>query len=96
MSKKNKFDLTNLVHQGYVKDGETVFFVSDPAKTAIVKKQPNGEYKLLYGKETVTVHALAQKFLGQDPPDHASRWLRTKSNRTLYELWQSEFEAEAA
>lgn len=96
MSRKNKFDLTHLVHSGYVKDGETVFFVSDPGKVGIVSKQPNGEYKLKSGGETVTVHALAIKFLGQDPPDHASKWFRNKNNKTLYELWQSEHEELAA
>lgn len=97
MSRKNKFDLTHLVHAGFLKDGETVFFVSDPSKTAIVFKQPNGEFKLKVEKEIMTVHAFAQKLLGQDPPDHAARWLRTKSNQTLFQLWQSEFdEAQAA
>lgn len=90
MSRKNKFDLTYLVSAGYVKDGETISFVSDPAKTGVVTKQPNGEYKVKSGGETVTVHALATKFLGQDPPDHAAKWLRSKSGKTLYELWQSD------
>lgn len=96
MSRKHKFDLTHMVHEGFLKDGETVFFVSDPAKKAIVSKQPNGEYKLKFGAEVITVHAAAQKFLGQEPPDHASRWLRNAAGKTLYELWQSEYEAEAA
>lgn len=88
MSRKNKFDLTHMVHAGFVKDGETLFFVSDPSKSAIVFKQPNGEFKLKVGAENMTVHAVAQKFLGQDPPDHAARWIRNKANKTLYELWQ--------
>jgi hypothetical protein len=96
MSRKNKFDLSNLVHSGFLKDGETVFFVSDPAKCAVVTKQPNGDYKLQCNKELITVHAAAQKFLGQEPPEHASRWLRNSKGKTLYELWQAEYEAEAA
>lgn len=96
MSRKHKFDLTHMVHEGFLKDGETVFFVSDPNKKAVVAKQPNGEFKLKLGAEVITVHAAAQKFLGQEPPDHASRWLRNASGKTLYELWQSEYEAEAA
>jgi hypothetical protein len=96
MSRKHKFDLTGLVHAGHLKDGETVFFVSDPSKTAVVAKQPNGEFKLKCGPETITVHAAAQKFLGQEPPDHGSRWLRNAAGKTLYELWQADEYAEAA
>lgn len=100
MSRKNKFDLTALVHHGALREGETLCFVSDPSKTATITRQPNGEYKLKSSGETLTVHAAAQKFLGQEPPDHASRWLRTQSGpngRTLYELWQQDLdEAKAA
>ncbi len=94
--KKNKFDLTYLVHHGYVKDGQTLFFVSDPTKTCKVAKQPNGEFKVLTGGETTTIHAFAQKCLGQEPPDHASKWFRTEKGQTLYELWHAEDYAEAA
>jgi hypothetical protein len=85
--KKNKFDLTQLVHDGYVKDGETLFFVSDPTKTCKVTKQPNGEYKVAVGAETLTVHAFAQKCLGQEPPNHASAWFRNAGGKTLYDFW---------
>lgn len=96
MSRKNKFDLAHLVHVGCVKEGEKLFFVSDPAKWATVKKMPNGDCKLVCEEETTTVHALAQKFLGQEPPDHASRWLRNGAGKTLYELWQADLQDEAA
>jgi hypothetical protein len=66
--KKNKFDLTHLVHDGQLKDGEMLVFVSDPNKKCIIAKQPNGEYKVTVGAETMTVHAFAQKCLGEDPP----------------------------
>ena len=92
--KKNKFDLTTLVHDGYLKDGQKVAFVSDPSKAAIVKKQPNGEFKLEIKGEVLTVHAFAQKCLGTEPPDHAPRWLKTvdgpQANKTLYEIWHIE------
>lgn len=88
--KKNKFDLTWLVHQDYLKDGQILHFVSDPTKTCKVMKQPNGEYKVFDGKEVITVHALAQRLLGQEPPDHASKWFRTEKGKTLYELWHEE------
>lgn len=98
--KKNKFDLTSLVHDGCVKDGETIAFVSDPSKNAKVTKCPNGEYKLTIGNgkvvEIITVHAFAQRCLGQDPPDHASKWFKTPSGKTLYELWHQDDEAYAA
>jgi hypothetical protein len=88
--KKNKFDLTHLVHDGAIKDGQTLYFVSDPKKTAKVTKQPNGEYKLTVGVETMTVHAFAQKCLGQDPPDHAAKWFRLETGKTLFDLWHAE------
>ena len=96
MSKKKKFDLSNLVHHGHLKDGEAVFFVSDPSKSAIVTKQPNGEFKLKCGKETMTVHACATMFLGTECPDHASRWLRNAGGKTLYEVWQMDISKEEA
>ena len=96
MSKKHKFDLTALVHHGYLKDGQELFFVSDPSKFCKVTKQPNGEFKVTVNKETLTVHAFAQRCLGMDPPDHASKWFRTKDGKTLFELWHAEDDAEAA
>lgn len=96
MSRKKKFDLTHLVHQGDLKDGETLHYVSDPKITCKISKQPNGEYKIIAGGETTTIHAFAQKCLGQDPPDHASKWFRTASGKTLYDLWQADAFEEAA
>ncbi len=94
--KKNKFDLTHLVNDGYLKNTQTLYYVSDPSKTCKIAKQPNGEYKVTAGVETMTVHAFAQRCLGQDPPDHASKWLRTENGKTLYELWHAEEDLEAA
>ena len=94
--KKNKFDLTALVHQGDLKEGQTLFFVSDPKKTCKITKQPNNEYKVVCEKETVTIHAFAQKCLGQEPPDHATKWVRTEGGRSLYDLWHADDYAEAA
>jgi len=94
--KKGKFDLTHLVHQEYLKDGQTLFFVSDPSKTCTVTKQPNNEYKVVCAKETMTVHAFAQKCLAQDPPDHAAKWVRTEKGQTLYDLWHADDLADAA
>lgn len=97
MSKKNKFDLTALVNHGRLKDGETLYFVSDPSKSAVIAKQPNHEYKLRLGKEEIlTVHACSTKFLGTECPDHASRWLRNAGGKTLYELWQMDISKEEA
>ncbi len=94
--KKNKFDLTQLVHNGDLDDGQVLHFVSDPKKTCTVSRMPNGEYKVKAGAEVLTVHAFAQRCLGQDPPEHASRWLRTAGGKTLYELWHADDLAEAA
>jgi hypothetical protein len=94
--KKHKFDLTHIVHQGLLKDGQTLFFVSDPKKACKIAKQPNGEFKVTVGPETMTIHAFAQKCLGTEPPDHASKWLRTEQGKTLYELWHAEEEYQEA
>lgn len=94
--KKHKFDLTQLVHSGYLKDGQQLYYVSDPTKNCKVTKQPNGEYKVADGKQLMTVHAFAQACLGMEPPEHASRWLRTEAGKTLYEYWQQDEYADAA
>lgn len=94
--KKNKFDLTHLVKDGFVKEGETLFFVSDPKFSCVVKKMPDHEFKVTVKGEVLTIHAAAQKFLGTEPPDHASRWLRNNDGKTLYELWQYTLMEEAA
>ena len=97
MSKKGKkFDLTHLVHQGYLKDGQQLFYVSDPGKTCKVAKQPNGEYKVFAFGETMTIHAFAEKCIGDAPPMHATKWLRTQDGKTLYDIWHAEDYAEAA
>jgi len=97
MAKKKKFDLTALVSQGYLKNGQTLYFVSDPAKVCVVQKQPNNEYKVQFGKDVTTIHAFAQACLGQEPPEHASKWVRTEAGKTLYEYWHAEEEyADAA
>lgn len=94
--KKNKFDLTHLVHDGSLKDGETLQFVSDPSKTCQITKQPNGEYKVTSKGETYTVHGFAQLCLGVEPPVHATKWLRTVDGRVLYDIWHQEDMAQAA
>ena len=97
MSKKStKFDLTNLVKQGFVKEGEKLFFVSDPEKSCVIEKFGAGEFKVRYGKDLHTVHTLSVALLGQDPPVHASKWLRTSTGKTLYDLWQDTLAKAAA
>jgi hypothetical protein len=96
MSKKNKFDLTNLVHAGYFTEGSKLYFVSDTSFWCTVKRMPNHEYKVEYQKEIYTIHAVAQKFLGTEPPEHASRWLRSEKGDTLYQLWQLTLEDKIA
>lgn len=94
--KKHKFDLTHLVHLGLLANGQTLFYVSDPKKTCKINKQPNGEYKVTVGIETMTIHAFAQSCLGQEPPDHATKWLRTEQGKSLYEIWHSDQDIEDA
>jgi hypothetical protein len=94
--KKNKFDLTHLVHNGSLKDGQMLYYVSDPKKTCKIAKQPNGEFKVTVGAETMTIHTFAQKCLGQEPPDHATKWLKTENGKILYDVWHAEEEFEEA
>jgi len=89
MAKKGKFDLSDLVHAGVLKEGEQIFFVSDPAQVASVTKV-NGDFKVIFDGEPVSVHAAAQKCLGQEPPNHASQWFRNGSGKTLFELWKAQ------
>ena len=94
--KKHKFDLSHLVSEGSLKDGQTLYFVSDPAKKVTIVRQINGEYKVSNGKETMTIHAFVLQCLGQEPPDHASKWVRTEANKTLYDFWHAHDYVEAA
>ena len=87
--KKGKFDLSRLVHDGVIKEGETFFFVSDPAHSFKVVKQPNGEFKILTPEGMTTVHAFSVKCLGTEPPEHASRWFRNEKGATMYQLWHA-------
>lgn len=99
MSRKNKFDLTSLVHKGYLKENERLSFVSDSSKFCRVWKMPNNEFKVkVTSGETEkieTVHAFVQECLGMEAPDHASKWLKSESGKTLYELWHVD-DSEAA
>lgn len=90
VSKKKKFDLSNLVSSNRLKDGQSLFFVSDPSKSCKIVRHISGEYKVSANGETLTIHGFAQKCLGQEPPDHASKWLRTEDGKTLYELWRAD------
>ena len=94
--KKHKFDLTALVHDGYIKEGQTLFFVSDPKVTCVVQKQPNHEFKVFAFGETMTLHAFSTKCLGMDPPDHASKWVRDDHNKSLFDYWHLNDLADAA
>ena len=94
--KKNKFDFSYLVQSGYIKDGQVLYFVSDPGKTCKVAKQPTGEYKVTGFGETMTLFAFAQKCLGQEPPDHASKWVRDEKGTSLFDYWHAEDYAAAA
>ena len=97
MSKgKNKFDLTRLVHHGLLKEGEKLYFLSDEKFVGTIKKMPDHEFKVEYNKEIYTIHALSQKWLGTEPPDHASRWIKNEKGHTLYQIWQKDLEEEAA
>ena len=93
--KKNKFDLGSLIHDGALKDGQTLVFVSDPSKKCRIEKQPNGEYKVkTVAKEpkTCTIHQFSVECLGMEPPDHASKWFRTEDSegkKILYDLWHA-------
>jgi hypothetical protein len=92
--KKGKFDLTRLVHDGFLKDGEVLSFVSDPKITCTVQKQPNNEFKVKTVDGTTTLHAFAQKCLGQEPPNHATFWFANATGETVYMIWQRSEESE--
>lgn len=98
MSKKGKkFDLSHFVNTGDLKDGQTLFFVSDPSKTCKIARHPSGEYKVTVtpGK-FMTVHQFAAECLGGEPPVHATKWLKLEDGKILYDLWQDEAMKDAA
>jgi hypothetical protein len=90
--KKNKFNLAHLVHCGYIKEGDTLSFVSNPLKTCVVTQTPNHEFKVKVGNKEETLFNFVQTLLGQEPPDHASKWVMTVERKTLYDLWQKSLE----
>lgn len=94
--KKNKFDLTHLVHDGVLKEGQTLFFVSDPKKSCVITKHPSGEYKVVVGKEMTTLHLYAVTCLGIEPPDHASKWFKNEKDQIIFDLWHQNDIADAA
>lgn len=97
MSKKStKFDLAALVKSGVVKEGETLYFVSDASKTCKIEKCGPQDFKVRCGKDLHTVHSCAQTWLGQEPPQHASKWIRTNGGKTLYDLWQASLQEKLA
>ena len=97
MSKKGtKFDLAALVKSGAVKEGDTLCFVSDATKTCKIEKCGPHEYKVRFGKDMHTIHTVAQAWLAQDPPVHASKCVRTAGGKCLYDLWQDSLQGKQA
>ena len=54
----------------------------------------NGEWRLNIAGEPMGIHAAAQKYLGTEPPNHASQWWRTGGGKTLFQIWQDQQAAE--
>jgi hypothetical protein len=96
MSKKHKFDLSHIVHSKLLKEGDKLYFVSDPKLYCTVVKHPGGEYKVEFQGEMMTLHQCAHKCIGMDPPDHASKWFRTESGKSVFELWELDTEIRKA
>ena len=96
MGKKNKFDLTSLVKTGFVSEGETLFFVSNPDCSCIIEKSTSNDFKVKHGTQIYSVHAICEEWLGSEPPGHASKWIRNADGKTLYDLWQLSLEELAA
>ncbi len=87
--KKHKFDLAAMVHLGLLQEGQWLYFVSDPAQKAQLVKQAHHEFKLQVNKECVTLHAFVQNALGTEPPDHATKWVRTEQGQIVFDLWRA-------
>ena len=96
MGKKNKFDLTALVKNGYLAEGEILYFVSNSDCTCVIEKTPTNEYKLKENGGVKTVHTVCVEWLGTEPPGPANKWLRNEGGETLYELWQQSLEDKQA
>ncbi len=90
-----KFDLHKLTQSGYLAQGDTLAFVSDPAKTCTVTKA-NGLTKVMHQSQPTSLHAFVTTCLGDEPPNHASSWVRSPQGKTLAELWSQYVEEKKA
>ena len=92
--KKGKFDLGEMVAERRLWAGQEVFFVANPKLSAKViyteDYSHKGSWLLQREDRRMSVHQFACICLGMDPPDHATKWLRTESGTTLYDLWHAE------
>lgn len=88
MSKKGKFDLGALINEGLIQEGEKLFFVSDQTLSGSVVRHVNGEFRIDVEGNALSPHAVTHRFLGQEPPTHASHWLKNEKGETLFSLWQ--------
>lgn len=92
----NHVDLEQLVKNGFLKKGETLFFVCDPQSTCTIAKADSGEYKLKQGSQIFSVQELCEEWLGSDFEDDPHNWIRNDAGKTLFDLWQSCRKNEAA
>lgn len=88
MGKKNKFDLTTLVKEGYINVNDKLTYAADPNLYATVVRHPGGDFKLFVDETYYTCHTLVVKWMGMEPTNAAINWLKTPDGRQLNEVWE--------
>jgi hypothetical protein len=86
---KYKLDFNTLVVDGYIQEYETLYFTSKQQIYFQVVKLANNSYGLRvegYDDGELSLLDFVTKCLGQDPPDHSSKWIVNNRGKTLYEL----------
>ncbi len=80
--------LKSLVKEGFVKKGDTLYFVCNPQYTCTIAKGDSGEYKLKQGTQTFTVKEIGEEWLGSDFDDDPHNWIRNDAGETLFDMWK--------
>lgn len=85
---KRKFDLTKIVNDGALHEGQILYFVSLPKLTCKIIKSVDGQFKVIASNKEITIYDFVTNCLGMYPPDLAAKWVRTEDGETVYDIWK--------
>jgi len=88
MMEYSEFSLTNLVHEGHLQQGQTLYFVSGMGQKRCTIEEQGKDYQLIDGAGmAVSAQAFVTECMGTDPVDHPTKWIRTEDGKLLFDLW---------